>query len=106
MSKESNARSGGITVAGLLGVSFVVLKLTGQIDWPWWWVTFPFWAPLALAFGLMGLVALIALLKAAFPAGGKRCPWPRPWMRQIGGTRTPSAPRPAPPPAPPPRTPG
>ena len=22
---------------------FFVLKLVGEIDWPWWWVTCPMW---------------------------------------------------------------
>ena len=50
MSNTSNLSSGnGIGVAGLLGVAFVVLKLTGFIDWSWWWVTLPFWGGMALA---------------------------------------------------------
>ena len=43
MSKASSSSSRGIGVVGLLGVAFVVLKLTGYIDWSWWWVTAPFW---------------------------------------------------------------
>lgn len=35
-------------VIGLLGVVFVTLKLTGFIDWSWWWVTAPFWGSFAL----------------------------------------------------------
>lgn len=31
---------------GLLGIAFVVLKLTEFIDWSWWWVTAPFWVPI------------------------------------------------------------
>ena len=27
---------------------FVYLKLSRTIDWSWWWVTAPFWIPLAL----------------------------------------------------------
>lgn len=42
MSKSSGS-SGGIGVFGLLGVAFVVLKLTGYIAWSWWLVTLPFW---------------------------------------------------------------
>jgi hypothetical protein len=37
--------SGILTV---LFVVFLVLKLTGNIDWSWWWVTSPLWLPLAL----------------------------------------------------------
>ena len=42
MSKEKST-STGIGTAGLLGVAFVVLKLTGYINWNWWWVLLPFW---------------------------------------------------------------
>ena len=37
---------------------FVTLKLTGAIDWSWWWVLSPFWIPLviALIFGAISLV--------------------------------------------------
>lgn len=49
MSKQNgNNNGGGIGVLGLLGVAFVVLKLTGVIDWSWWWVTAPFWGGLVL----------------------------------------------------------
>jgi len=60
MSKTSSS-SGGIGVFGLLGVAFVVLKLTGYIDWSWWYVTLPFWGGAAVVLGVL----LIALLFAA-----------------------------------------
>jgi len=47
---------------GLLGVAFVVLKLTGVIAWSWWWVTAPFWGPVALAIGIVAIVGLFALI--------------------------------------------
>lgn len=50
----------GPGVLGILGVAFVVLKLTGYIDWSWWWVTAPFWGPLALLVGLVLLILFIA----------------------------------------------
>lgn len=37
--------SGGIGFFGLLTVLFVGLKLTGYIDWSWWWVISPIWIP-------------------------------------------------------------
>ena len=40
--------NGGVSVFGLLGVSFIVLKLLGYIDWAWIWVLAPFWSGLAL----------------------------------------------------------
>lgn len=52
-----------ISVIGLLGVAFIVLKLLGYISWPWVWVTSPFWIPFIilicfLAFGI-GIAAFI-----------------------------------------------
>ena len=32
----------------VVGVVFVILKQTDVIDWSWWWVTAPFWGPVAL----------------------------------------------------------
>lgn len=52
---NSNSSSSGIGVMGLLGVSFVVLKLTEVIDWSWWWVTLPFWG------GIIVLLIIIAI---------------------------------------------
>lgn len=48
----------GTNACTLLGVAFVVLKLTGFINWSWWWVTSPFWIPwvLVLAFLLVLIV--------------------------------------------------
>ncbi|OEC62454.1 hypothetical protein A7D21_26960 [Pseudomonas sp. AP19] len=46
---SSSSTSGGIGILGLLGVLFVGLKLTGYIDWSWWYVTMPFWGGLAVA---------------------------------------------------------
>lgn len=50
----------GPGILGMLGVAFVVLKLTGIIDWSWWWVTAPFWGPIALLIGLIVVVLLVA----------------------------------------------
>jgi membrane protein YdbS with pleckstrin-like domain len=35
--------SGGIGLSSALAITFIVLKLTGQIDWSWWWVLSPWW---------------------------------------------------------------
>jgi hypothetical protein len=43
----SNERSSP-TIIGLLGIAFIVLKLTHYIDWSWWWVLIPFWGGFAL----------------------------------------------------------
>lgn len=45
----------GVSALSLLGVAFVVLKLTGFLDWSWWWVTLPFWGGAALVIALVAL---------------------------------------------------
>lgn len=59
---DSNSSSGGVSVVGLLGVLFVTLKLTGVIDWSWWWVTLPFWGGIALALTILFGGAVIAVI--------------------------------------------
>jgi hypothetical protein len=49
---------------GLLGIVFVTLKLTGVIDWSWWWVTLPFWFGLALA-AIIGAILFIGFVIVA-----------------------------------------
>ena len=34
----------------ILFLIFLVLKLTGSIDWSWWWVTAPLWIGFAIFF--------------------------------------------------------
>lgn len=63
MSNSSNSSSGGIGVFGLLGVAFVVLKLSGFIDWSWWWVTLPFWGGPALALVIMAIAITVVAVR-------------------------------------------
>ena len=55
----------GVMIGGALGVLFVGLKLTGHIDWSWWWVTAPFWIPPALILILV-VVYLLTVLVGIF----------------------------------------
>jgi succinate dehydrogenase hydrophobic anchor subunit len=69
---ESRSGGGGIGVCGLLGVVFVTLKLCGVIDWSWWWVTSPFWGPIALVVAIMAIVGGFVGLWAIVEQYGKR----------------------------------
>lgn len=51
---------------GLLGLMFIGLKLTHQIDWSWWWVLAPFWVLPAIFFGIAGVAMLGAGLVLVF----------------------------------------
>jgi hypothetical protein len=41
---------------------FLILKLTGVINWSWFWVTSPLWIPLAIMVFVLGFFVLIAFL--------------------------------------------
>jgi hypothetical protein len=51
----------GYITCSLLFVTLAVLKLTHMINWSWWWVTAPVWAPLAIL-ALIAIILGIALL--------------------------------------------
>lgn len=46
---NGNSSGGGSIFMSLLAILFIGLKLTGFIDWSWWWVLAPIWGPIALA---------------------------------------------------------
>ena len=56
---DEKKASGGIGFAGLLGIVFIVLKLTGVIAWSWLWVLSPIWMPISI--GILCIIIGIAL---------------------------------------------
>ena len=75
MSDNVEYRYTGPGLASMLFLVFLVLKLTGVIDWSWWWVTAPLWIACGLWIVIVGLV----LGGVALVAGGlfahKRWKW-------------------------------
>ena len=49
----AEAKSSGIGFFGMLGILFIGLKLAGVIDWDWWLVLLPIWAPAAFVLFLV-----------------------------------------------------
>jgi len=52
-------------MSGLPGpflVLFVALKLTGHIDWPWWWVLSPIWISVLLLVAILAFCFVVALV--------------------------------------------
>lgn len=47
--ERNNNNSSDVNFSSLLTLLFIGLKLTGFIDWSWWWVLSPSWGMLALA---------------------------------------------------------
>jgi len=59
---KSNNSSGGISFLGALGIAFIVLKLTNNIDWSWWWVLAPLWMGLALVVAILTIYGAYLLI--------------------------------------------
>lgn len=55
ISKEADDKIGQILI--MVTAVFIILKLTKQIDWSWWWVWAPLYTPI-----LVGLVLYTTLL--------------------------------------------
>lgn len=48
MNNKNNSSSGGLGLASVLTIVFIVLKLVGVINWSWLWVLSPLWIDLIL----------------------------------------------------------
>ena len=59
----SESKSGGsLGLCTVLFLIFLVLMLTGNIGWSWWWVTAPLWMSVALvATVLIGFLVVVAV---------------------------------------------
>jgi len=47
---------------GALFLLFLGLKLTGYIDWSWWYVTMPLWGGVGLFLAIILFVLVIAVI--------------------------------------------
>lgn len=56
----------GIGLSGILFVVFLILKLTGYIDWSWWWVTAPLWIPFAIAMIFLVFILAVSVFREMF----------------------------------------
>lgn len=65
MSNESSS-SGGIGFRALLTIVFIVLKLTGVIEWSWLWVLSPLWIGFLIGLFLIVIIALLPKIVSFF----------------------------------------
>jgi uncharacterized protein (DUF983 family) len=42
----------------IIFIIFLILKLTNNLTWSWWWIFSPFWIPAAIALVLITLAAV------------------------------------------------
>ncbi len=55
---NGNKSVAGTGVLDVLQIIFIVLKLTGLIDWSWWAV----FAPLFISLGLVAIIVIISVI--------------------------------------------
>lgn len=67
MSVESAISILGTT---MIFLTFLVLKLTGVINWSWWWVTAPLWGGFALAILIVIIILIMWGIMALIPKKG------------------------------------
>ena len=60
MNEES--KSSGLGISAVLQIVFLVLKLTGLIDWSWWLVLVPLWVD--IGFGLLFIILALIIYKS------------------------------------------
>ncbi len=62
--KSETSSGGGIGFIGLLTIVFITLKITGFIDWSWWWVLSPIFAGAALVLLFLLIVGIWMIVRA------------------------------------------
>lgn len=71
MSDSSSSSSNGIGFTGLLTILFIGLKLTGYIDWSWWWVLSPMLISVGIALLLLFLAGVLYIIGKCVESVGK-----------------------------------
>ena len=51
----------GLSLSAIVFIVFLTLKLSGIIDWSWWWITLPLWW-LIPAIAVIVIFALVVVL--------------------------------------------
>ena len=58
MQKDKEVKTVGLGFVDALTLLFITLKLTGQIDWNWFWVLSPIW----ISISFLAVLAIVILL--------------------------------------------
>ncbi|MFR7893405.1 MAG: hypothetical protein ACLU38_04300 [Dysosmobacter sp.] len=69
MRTETTRRPAGSASAAFSAVAFIVLKLTGVINWSWLWVLAPIWVPTAITLAIIVIVLVVVLVRELTKGG-------------------------------------
>ena len=67
----NNTGNTSLSLMSVLLTIFVVLKLTDNIDWSWWWVLSPIWMPFALIIGGVSTLITSMIIYYSFKKSSK-----------------------------------
>lgn len=59
---NNESKSSGLGISSVLQIVFLVLKLTGLIDWSWWLVLVPLW--IDIGFSLLYIIIALIVYKS------------------------------------------
>ena len=59
---NENPKSSGLGIVAVLQIVFLILKLTGLIDWTWWLVLVPLWTD--IGFSLLYIIIALIIYKS------------------------------------------
>ena len=62
MRDNKHYSSGGLGLASVLTIVFIILKLVGVIDWSWVWVLAPLWINAILVVVTIVIVAIVVVV--------------------------------------------
>ncbi|AYP68334.1 hypothetical protein PQE75_gp145 [Bacillus phage vB_BcoS-136] len=60
---NKSTSGGGIGFLGLLTILFIGLKLTGFVEWSWWWVLSPMLIPFSIALIILVVMIIFAMTR-------------------------------------------
>lgn len=55
----------GVSMPMAIFLIFIVLRLTGNIEWSWWWVFSPIWVTFAISMVLTIILTIIKTLRGS-----------------------------------------
>ena len=58
--------SSGISLPIIVFLIFLILKITNQISWSWFWIFSPLWIPVALFISIFIVAVMVILLYIAY----------------------------------------
>ena len=61
----STRKKQGMGVPSVLTVVFIILRLTGEVDWAWVWVLAPLWISLALMAATSAMLGIALAAKSS-----------------------------------------